>query len=121
MKKNEKKIKLLQRRRHHIRRSVIGTTERPRLVVKFTNLNIHAQIIVDEEGRTLLGGSTTQKELRGQKILPNVAGAKTFGKIFGEKAKSAGLSTVVFDRAGRSYHGAVKAFAEALREAGLQF
>ncbi len=121
MKKNDKKIKLLQRRRYHIRKKVAGTTERPRLVVKFTNLHIHAQVIVDEEGRTILGGSTTQKEIRGQKILPNVAGAKVFGKIFGEKAKAAGISSIVFDRAGRRYHGTVKAFAESLREAGLQF
>ncbi len=121
MKKNDKKLKLLQRRRWHIRQRVVGTAERPRLVVKFTNLHIHAQVVVDDAGRTILGGSTTQKDLREQKILPNVAGAKTFGKIFGERAKAAGISTVVFDRAGRRYHGTVKAFAEALREAGLQF
>ena len=121
MKKNDRKIKLLQRRRYRIRKTVVGTAERPRLVVKFTNLHIHAQVIVDGEGRTILGGSTTQKDLRAQKSLPNVAGAKAFGKLFGEKAKAAGVNAIVFDRAGRRYHGTVKAFAEALREAGLQF
>lgn len=121
MNKIEKKNKLLQRRRWRIRKAVVGSAERPRLVVKFTNLHIHAQIIDDSVGRTLLGASTTQKVMREKKLLPNVAGATEFGKIFGEAAKTAGLSTVVFDRAGRRYHGTVKAFAEAVREAGLQF
>lgn len=121
MNKNERKIKLLQRRRYHIRHTVVGTVERPRAVVKFTNLNIHAQIINDAEGKTLVGASTIQKDLRDQKIRPNVAGATAFGKIVGEKAVAAGISKVVFDRAGRQYHGTVKAFADALRAAGLQF
>ena len=115
------KQRLEKNRRLRIRSRVHGTAERPRLVVKFTNLHIHAQVIVDGEGRTILGGSTMQKDLRAQKILPNVAGAKAFGKLFGEKAKAAGINAIVFDRAGRRYHGTVKAFAEALREAGLQF
>lgn len=121
MNKIEKKNKLLQRRRWRIRKTVVGSPERPRLVVKFTNLHIHVQIIDDDAGRTLLAASTTQKAMREKKLLPNVAGATEFGKIFGEAAKSAGFSTVVFDRAGRRYHGTVKAFAEAVREAGLQF
>lgn len=121
MNKIEKKNKLLQRRRWRIRKAVVGSPERPRLVVKFTNLHIHAQIIDDSVGRTLAAASTTQKVLREKHLLPNVAGATEFGKIFGEIAKNKGFSAVVFDRAGRRYHGTVKAFADAVREAGLQF
>ena len=121
MNKIEKKNKLLQRRRWRIRKAVVGSPERPRLVVKFTNLHIHAQIIDDAAGRTLIGASTTQKAMREKKLLPNVAGATEFGTLFGEAAKNAGFSAVVFDRAGRRYHGTVKAFADAAREAGLQF
>lgn len=121
MNKIEKKNKLLQRRRWRIRKAVVGTPERPRLVVKFTNLHIHAQIIDDTVGNTIAAASTTQKALREKKILPNVAGATEFGKIVGEIAKSKNISAVVFDRAGRRYHGTVKAFADAAREAGLQF
>lgn len=121
MNKIEKKNKLLQRRRWRIRSVVVGTPERPRLVVKFTNLHIHAQIIDDSVGRTLIAASTTQKAMREKNLRPNVAGATEFGKIFGEAAKNAGFSAVVFDRAGRRYHGTVKAFADAVREAGLQF
>ena len=117
--KLEKKKALSQRRRWRIRKKVRGVPERPRLTVCFTNKNMHAQCVDDEAGCTLAALSTTGKETKG--ILPNVAGAAKLGKLMGEKAKAAGVDSVVFDRAGRKYHGCVKAFAEAAREAGLVF
>ncbi|MDR2512340.1 MAG: 50S ribosomal protein L18 [Puniceicoccales bacterium] len=121
MNKTLKKIDLAQKRRWRIRKKVIGTAKRPRLAVKFTHLHIYAQAIDDAAGRTLIAGATTQKELREQKIRPNKIGADSFGKIVGEKIKAAGINAVVFDRAGRQYHGTVKAFADAVRAAGVQF
>ncbi len=79
------------------------------------------QAIDDDKGVTLVSLATTSKDLRGKKIRPNVAGAIAFGEAFGAKAKAAGLTTVVFDRAGRRYHGTVKSFAEAARKGGLTF
>ena len=121
MKSTLKKNILTQKRRWRIRKKVIGTAGRPRLVVKFTHLHIYAQVIDDEAGRTLAAWSTTEKTVREQKIKSYAAGADAFGKAFGDKAKAAGISAVVFDRAGRRYHGVVKAFADAVRAAGIQF
>lgn len=119
--KLDRKTQLLQKRRWRIRKKVRGTAERPRLSVRFTNLNVHAQIIDDVEGKTLASASSMNKDLRDQKLLPNVAGAAAMGKILGERAKAAGVEKVVLDRSGRRYHGCVKAFADAAREAGLSF
>lgn len=119
--KLHKKQTLLAKRRLRIRKLVVGTAERPRLSVKFTNLHIYAQAIDDSTGKTLAAAATTQKEFKEKKVLPNVAGATTLGKVFAERAKAAGVSTVVFDRGGRKFHGTVKAFAEAARQSGLTF
>ena len=114
-----KKRELKRKRRWRIRKKVNGTTERPRLAVCFTNKNIHAQCIDDIVGHTLVSLTTNSKEFA--EVLPNVDGAGKFGEALGKKAKAAGFTSVVFDRAGRKYHGCVKAFAEAARKAGLQF
>jgi large subunit ribosomal protein L18 len=116
-----KKNLLVQKRRWRIRKTVQGTAARPRLALKLTHLHLYAQAIDDDRGVTLVATSTTSKDLRGQKLRPTVKGATAFGAAFGVKAKAAGLTTVVFDRAGRRYHGAVKAFADAARAAGLLF
>lgn len=116
-----KKRTLLAKRRMRIRKSVIGSAARPRLSVKFTNQHIYAQAIDDASGKTLAAAATTQKEIKEQKVLPNVAGATTLGKLFAERAKAAGITAVVFDRGGRRYHGTVKAFADAARQSGLTF
>jgi large subunit ribosomal protein L18 len=121
MSKTSSKLELAQKRRWRVRKKVNGTAARPRLSVKFTNLHIHAQAIDDEAGRTLVAGSTTQKEFRDQKVKPNKAGAEILGKQVGEKIKAAGIQAVVFDRNGRSYHGTVQVFADAVRAAGVQF
>ncbi len=101
-----------------IRKKVQGTTERPRLAV-FRSLNhIYAQVIDDEQGKTLASASTTEKDL-GIKAGGNVEAAQTIGKTIAERAQSAGVSQVVFDRGGYVYHGRVKALLDATREAGL--
>jgi len=117
--KLSKKKELRQKRRWRIRKKVNGTAERPRLTVFFSNKNIHTQCVDDIAGHTLLSLSTTSKEFKD--VLPNLSGAEKIGKAFGEKVVNAGHSSVVFDRSGRKYHGCVKAFAEAARQAGLKF
>lgn len=116
-----KKRTLLAKRRMRIRKSVIGSAARPRLSVKFTNQHIYAQAIDDASGKTLAAAATTQKDIKEQKVLPNIAGATTLGKLFAERAKAAGITAVIFDRGGRRYHGTVKAFADAARQSGLTF
>jgi large subunit ribosomal protein L18 len=116
-----KKQKLAQKRHWRVRRKVIGSAERPRLSVRFSQKHIHAQVIDDRIGRTLAALSTLAKDLREQKLKPNVAGATVLGQRLGDSAKAAGVTAVVFDRGARRYHGCVKAFADAARAAGLKF
>jgi len=115
------KTKLRQKRVWRIRKKITGTNERPRLCVSFSNAHIYAQAIDDEAEKTLVSLSTLSKDLRDSKLNSNVESAIALGKAFGEKAKAANIESVVFDRHGRRYHGRVKAFAEAAREAGLKF
>lgn len=112
---------LRQRRRWRIRKRVVGTPARPRLVVTFTNQHIYAQCIDDMAGVTVVSASSLGKEVREQALKPNVAGAAALGKVLATKAIEAGVNSVVFDRAGRKFHGTVKAFADAAREGGLSF
>lgn len=116
--KLQKKRALLQRRRWRIRKKVNGTAERPRLSVRFSNKHIYAQCIDDKKGHTLLFLSSLAKDVQ---VKANVEGAANLGKLFAEKAGSAGIESVVFDRGGRRYHGCIKSFAEAAREGGLKF
>jgi large subunit ribosomal protein L18 len=104
-----------------IRRKVRGTSERPRLAVNFSGNHIRAQVIDDAAGKTLVSAFSTEKGLAGSKLRPNVKGAGEIGKLVGERAKAARITQVVFDRGGFTYHGKVKALAEAARQAGLQF
>ena len=114
----------LHRQRVHqrVRRRVEGTPERPRLSVYRSLGHIYAQVIDDRSGKTLVSASSidaeTKKNLKGG---GNIAAAKVIGKTIAQRAKSAGVSKVVFDRGGYKYHGRVKALADAAREAGLQF
>lgn len=117
----EKSKVLLQKRRWRIRKKIKGTADRPRLVVTFSHQHIYAQCIDDREGKTAVYLSTMGKDIKAKGIKPNLAGATQLGAMLGEKAKALGISQVVFDRAGRSYHGCVKAFADAARLAGLVF
>jgi len=115
------KAHLLQKRRWRIRKKVAGTAARPRLSVKFSAKNIYAQAVNDDSGTTLVFLSSLDANLRKQKLAANIAGAKVLGKAFAEKAKAAGITSVVFDRSGARYHGKVKVFADCAREAGLAF
>ncbi len=109
-----------QKRHDRIRLSMAGTGSRPRLAV-FRSLNhIYAQVIDDTSGRTLAAASTLEKDLRGAKQTKS-EDAAVVGRLVAERAKSAGIEKVVFDRAGFKYHGRVKSLAEAAREAGLDF
>lgn len=119
--KLQHKQNLQQKRRWRVRKKVNGTAERPRLSARFTHKHIYVQIIDDEAGVTLVSATSTAKENRDAKLKSNVASATELGKLVGEKAKQAGIESVVFDRGSRCYHGCVKALADAAREAGLQF
>lgn len=101
-----------------IRKKVQGTEQRPRLAVYRSTNHIYAQVIDDENGKTLAAASTTEKDM-GLKSGGNVEAAKKVGKAIAERAISAGVSQVVFDRGGYVYHGRVKALIDATREAGL--
>lgn len=116
-----KKAQLLQKRKWRIRKTVAGTAARPRLSVKFSSKHIYAQVINDDSGATVAFLSSLDESLRKQNVKSNLAGAKILGAAFAEKAKAAGVESVVFDRNGRLYHGKVKAFADSAREAGLKF
>jgi large subunit ribosomal protein L18 len=83
--------------------------------------HLYVQFIDDEAGRTLAAVSTLDKEVRGDSVKANVDGAKIVGRIAAERAKTAGVEEVVFDRGGFKFHGRVKAIADAAREAGLKF
>lgn len=120
MKLETKKL-LLQRRRWRIRKKVHGTAARPRLAVHFSNKHIYAQCIDDTAGHTLVYVSSLDKDMAGQKAKPTVEGAAIVGKALAAKAVEQGIGEVVFDRAGRRYHGCVKTFADAAREGGLKF
>lgn len=108
-----------QRRRSRVRRKVAGTAARPRLTVFRSNRYIYAQVIDDLEGRTLAAASSQEEDFRGSPL--NVDTAAKVGSLLGERAKEAGISSVIFDRAGYKFHGRVKALADAAREAGLEF
>jgi len=112
---------LAARRRTRIRHKISGVAERPRLSVRFSQKHIYAQVIDDRAGRTLASASSVEKDVRTQKLHPNVAGAKSLGVRLAQAAQKAGVTAVVFDRGGRRYHGCVKAFADAAREGGLKF
>ena len=101
-----------------IRKKVAGTAERPRLAIYRSLNHIYAQVIDDERGRTLASASTTEKDLRGASG-GNIEAAQRVGRAIAERAISAGVSSVVFDRGGYVYHGRVKALTDAAREAGL--
>ncbi|KPL51467.1 MULTISPECIES: 50S ribosomal protein L18 [Hyphomicrobiales] len=112
-----------ERRRARVRRAVKAAANgRPRLSVFRSSKNIYAQIIDDVAGATLASASTLEKDLKGSlKTGADVEAAKVVGKLLAERAKSAGVEQVVFDRGGYIYHGRVKALAEAAREGGLDF
>ena len=108
------------RRHTRVRKKVQGTAARPRLAVFRSNKHIYAQLIDDDAARTLASASTMEGALRSQST-GTVEAAKKVGSLLGERAKAAGVTTVVFDRGGFRFHGRVAAVAEGAREAGLEF
>jgi large subunit ribosomal protein L18 len=114
--KLERRVKIKMR----VRKIVSGTADRPRMSVFRSNSEIYAQLIDDANGVTLLAASSKAKEIAG------ATGTKTekaalVGKLVAEKAMTAGITSVVFDRNGYLYHGRVKQLADAAREGGLKF
>ena len=108
------------RRQVRGRKKLNGTAERPRLVVTRSSRHITVQVVDDLVGKTLASASTMEADLRGFSG-DKTAKAKKVGELVAERAKSAGVGDVVFDRAGNKYHGRVAALAEGAREAGLSF
>ncbi|MBL8031541.1 MAG: 50S ribosomal protein L18 [Candidatus Doudnabacteria bacterium] len=105
------------RRRVRVRSRVSGTAERPRLSVFRSSKHIYAQIVDDVTGKTLAQASSSTSKVAGKKTDKSVS----VGAEVAKKAKTAGVTKVVFDRGGYKYHGRVKALADAAREAGLEF
>lgn len=111
-----------ERRQKRVRKKLHGTLERPRLAVFRSSKHIYAQVINDDEGRTLAAASTLDPEIKSQMAYGgNKAAATLVGRVVAERAKRAGIDKVCFDRRSYKYHGRVQALAEAAREAGLQF
>ena len=115
------KSKASQRARRHarIRKYVSGTAARPRLCVPRSSRHMFVQVIDDVKGVTLASASTMEAELRAATDLDKTAKAKRVGELVAERAKAAGIETVVFDRGGNKYHGRVAAVADGAREGGL--
>ena len=107
------------RRRARVRKKLRGTAERPRLSVYRSNRYIYAQVIDDKEGVTVAAASSQEPDLRSGRL--NVETAAKVGTLVADRAKEAGVSSVIFDRGSYKYHGRLKALADAAREAGLEF
>ena len=103
------------RRHARVRKTILGSARRPRLAVYRSNRHIYAQLIDDDQARTLVAAS--DRETSGG---TKTESAKAVGELLAERAKQAGIETAVFDRGGRLYHGRVAAVAEGAREKGLQ-
>ncbi|MDR2397513.1 MAG: 50S ribosomal protein L18 [Spirochaetaceae bacterium] len=115
LEKDRKRIK----RKIHIRKSITGTPERPRMSVSRSNRALYIQVIDDTRGHTLVAASTLEKELRNLKA--TVEGAVQLGEIMGKRLLEQNIKQVVFDRKVYLYHGCVKAMADGARKAGIQF
>jgi len=108
-------------RHRRVRKKIHGTAARPRLAVFRSNKHLSLQLIDDVAGRTLAAASTTEPTMRGEGGGATVAAATRLGTALAERAKTAGVTQVVFDRGGFLYHGRIAAAAAAAREAGLEF
>ena len=108
--------------RQRIRKRVTGTAERPRLAIHFSARHVYAQVIDDDQGRTVVSASTAEPALLGKnKPAANRATAEVIGKVIAERLLAKKTDTIVFDRGGFQYHGKVKALADAARAGGLKF
>jgi large subunit ribosomal protein L18 len=121
--KYRKALTARKRRHVRVRAKVKGTSARPRLNVFRSSAHIYAQVIDDVQGHTLVSASDIEDDVKSTfgDDAPKTEKAKAVGKVVAERAKAAGINSVVFDRGGFLYHGRVKAVAEGAREAGLKF
>ncbi|GAA0395846.1 50S ribosomal protein L18 [Microbispora corallina] len=108
------------RRHRRVRKNVFGTPERPRLVVNRSTRHLFVQIVDDTQGHTLVSASTMDASLRGSEG-DKTDKAKKVGELLAQRAKTAGITAVVFDRGGNRYAGRLAALADSAREGGLQF
>lgn len=115
--------KLNREKRHmRIRRSLVGTSQRPRLCIYRSNKHIYAQIVDDSLATTIACASTLDPELKGKVDKPwDCDSAKSVGELVAKRAKEKGVTAVVFDRGGYIYHGRIAAVADGARESGLDF
>src|SRR5271165_4647063 len=115
-------INRIKVRHQRIRRRVTGTAERPRLAVHFSGRHIYAQVIDDSVGKTMAAASTVEADVKGnRRANSNVTMAGKLGTLVAERSLQKNIKAVVFDRGGFSYHGKVKALADAARAGGLEF
>ncbi|NLO22827.1 MAG: 50S ribosomal protein L18 [Fibrobacter sp.] len=118
----KKRIISRKARQSRIRKTVIGTPERPRLAVRRSLTSMVAQIIDDQNNKSLVQVTTTSKDFQSKHgKLTKTEQSKQLGVLLAEQAKAKGIETVVFDRGGYIYHGRVQALAESVRENGIQF
>jgi large subunit ribosomal protein L18 len=112
-----------ERRHLRLRKRVAGSTERPRLAVRRSLTQIYAQIVDDTTGRTLAAVSSLAKDVRARfgEAKTKTDQSRVVGRVLAERAKSAGITRVAFDRGGYIYHGRIKALADGAREGGLDF
>jgi large subunit ribosomal protein L18 len=113
------KLERKQRIKRRIRKRISGTALMPRLCVFRSNSGIYAQVVDDKTGKTLVAASSMEKDFKATGNKVEVS--HEVGKVIAQKAKAAGIETVVFDRGGYLYHGRVKSLAEGAREGGLKF
>ena len=119
----KKRIHVRQRKKRHIRKTLSGTGERPRVSVFRSARHIYAQAVDDTAGRTIASFSSRDREM-GDKFdgyTGNKAAAEVVGKAFGERLKEKRITEIVFDRNGYLYHGRIKSLADAIRETGIKF
>ena len=114
----QKKMRRM-RRKKHIRKTLSGVAERPRMTVYKSGRYLYVQAVDDRQGHTVASASNIEKDLR--KIKSNTAGAAQLGQVVAERLKEKKIDTVVFDRNGYVYHGVVKSIAEGARKAGIRF
>ena len=119
MNRLEQKDRRRLRRKRHIRKTIAGTTERPRLSVFRSNRHMYVQVIDDEKRSTVVAASSIEADLRS--LGNRVADAAKLGEVVGKRLKEKKVGTVVFDRNGFAYHGIVKAIADGVRKAGIRF
>lgn len=117
-KRNDKERKRFKRK-VHIRKTIFGTAERPRMSVFRSNKNIYVQVIDDIQGTTLASASTMEQDLKSLKV--NIESGAKIGETIGNRLKEKNIDTVVFDRNGYLYHGVVKAVADGARKTGIKF